>query len=257
MKRSIITLSLSLALGVVPTALFAQHEGAPQGAEPVGEHSASEADGPGHGPAQSHEGHALTEGFHAPATPFNMASYPPPAVHEEHDGAVTEVKGPPPFLGPLINFAILLVLGYMAVRRQINPALAARKAAVETEIAEAKRLHDEAQALHKEYSDRIEHLDAEVAALKSDLQRQGELERDRIVADATARAERMRAEGAQMIEQEMRQLREELRREAVLSAASAAEEAVKKSITAADQQRLVDEFVQSLDGARTTEGASA
>jgi F0F1-type ATP synthase membrane subunit b/b' len=47
---------------------------------------------------------------------------------------------------------VLLVLGYMAVRRVVNPGLAARRAAVETEIAEAKRLHDEAAALHQEYT---------------------------------------------------------------------------------------------------------
>jgi F-type H+-transporting ATPase subunit b len=129
----------------------------------------------------------------------------------------------------------------------VNPALAARRAASETEIAEAKRLHDEAQALHKEYTDRLANLSTELAALKADFVKQGEAERDRIVADAHARAEKMRAEGTQVIEQELRALREELRRDTVLAAVTAAEEAVRKNITAADQSRLVDDFVQSLE----------
>jgi F0F1-type ATP synthase membrane subunit b/b' len=57
----------------------------------------------------------------------------------------------------------------------------------------------------------------------------------------------MRAEGTQVIEQELRALREELRRDTVLAAVTAAEEAVRKNITAADQSRLVDDFVQSLE----------
>jgi F-type H+-transporting ATPase subunit b len=224
-KRSIITFALAFVLGA--GSAYAQEHGEP-GA-----------------PAEGH--HGLTEGFHAPEAPFNMTSPTPVTVRTEHNGAVTETKGPPPFIGPLINFGILVVLGYMAVKRQVNPALAARRAASETEIAEAKRLHDEAQVLHKEYTDRIANLSTELAALKADFVKQGEAERDRIVADAHARAEKMRAEGTQVIEQELRALREELRRDTVLAAVTAAEEAVRKNITAADQSRLVDDFVQSLE----------
>lgn len=220
MKRSIVAASLALALA--SSGAWAQEHG---------ENNAQE-----HG--QSHEG------FHAPAVPFNLANpSPPPAVEGGR-----EVKAPPPFLfGPVLNFAVLVVLGYMAVRRVVNPGLAARRAAVETEIAEAKRLHDEAAAIHKEYSSRLEGLEGEIASLKADLVKQGEAERDRIVAEAHARAERMRAEGTQAIEQEMRALREELRREAVVAAVTAAEEAVRKNITAADQVRLVDDFVAAIE----------
>lgn len=219
MKRSFITLSLALALST--SAAWSQE----------------------HGDTNAHEGQSH-EGFHAPAVPFNLANPSAPPVEE----AGREVKAPPPFLfGPVLNFAVLAVLGYMAVRRVVNPSLAARRAAVETEIAEAKRLHDEAAALHKEYTDRLDGLQGEIAALKADLVKQGEAERDRIVAEAHARGERMRAEGTQVIEQEMRALREELRREAVVAAVAAAEEAVRKGITAADQVRLVDDFVAAIE----------
>ncbi len=219
MKRSFITLSLAFALST--SAAWSQE----------------------HGEGHTQEGQSH-EGFHAPAVPFNLAN--PSAAPTQEGGR--EVKAPAPFLfGPVLNFAVLVVLGYMAVRRVVNPGLAARRAAVETEIAEAKRLHDEASALHKEYTDRLEGLQGEIAALKADLVKQGEAERDRIVAEAQARGERMRTEGTQMIEQEMRSLREELRREAVVAAVTAAEEAVRKNITAADQVRLVDDFVAALE----------
>ncbi|MFO0644834.1 MAG: ATP synthase F0 subunit B [Polyangiales bacterium] len=242
MKRSIITFAIALALAA--PAAYAQEHGSE--GTPSGEHA--------EGPAQNHEEHGLTEGFHAPEAPFNMANPSPAPVVTAHG----EIKGPPPFIGPLINFAILVVLGYMAVKRQVNPALNARRAAVETEIAEAKRLHDEAQALHREYSDRLENLKGEVAALKADFVKQGEAERDRIIAEAQARGEKMRAEGVMVIEQEMRSLREELRREAVLAAVSAAEETVRKNVTPADQTRLVDEFVQAIEReTQSNRGASA
>ncbi len=234
MKRWIVKLSLALALAA--PAAFAQDQGAAENPEGAGQEQSG-------GPGERHEGAEVTEGFHAPEAPFNMLNPSPAPVVTAHG----EEKGPPPFIGPLINFAILVVLGYMAVRRQVNPALSARRAAVETEIAEAKRLHDEAQALHKEYTDRLASLTTEVASLKADFVKQGEAERDRIVSEAHARAEKLRAEGAQMIEQEMRALRDQLRRDAVLAAVTAAEDTVRKAITPADHGRLVDEFVQSIE----------
>jgi len=231
-KRSIATAALALALAA-PGAWAQEH-----------------GDSPGH-----QDQHA--EGFHAPAVPFNLAnpSAPPVRVGEG------EVKAPPPFLfGPVLNFGVLAVVLYMAVRRVVNPGLAARRAAVETEIAEAKRLHDQAEAIHREYTARLAGLETEIATLKADLVKQGEAERDRVIAEAQARAERLRAEGTQAVEQELRALREELRREAVVAAVTAAEEAVRKGITPADQARLVDDFVASLESAakgQPVKGASA
>jgi F-type H+-transporting ATPase subunit b len=239
MKRSIRFVVLALSLALAAPAAFAQHENHEAPAEVgVGEHGG---------------GHAVSEGFHAPETHFNLST-PFPAAEGGH-------PAPPPFLwGPVLNFLLLVVVLYMAVTRQVNPALAARRAAVETEINEAKRLHDEAKVLHQEYTDRLEHLEAEMNTLKADFVKQGEAERDRIIAEAEERAEKMRSEGAQMIEQEVRAMREELRREVVVAAASAAEESLKKAVTPADQHRLVDDFVQMLERdavARTTKGASA
>jgi F-type H+-transporting ATPase subunit b len=147
----------------------------------------------------------------------------------------------------VVNFLILLAIGYWAVKNQVNPGLAARRAAVETEIAEAKRLFDSAQAMHNEYTERLGNLKTELATLRTDLVKQGEAERDRLIADAHTQAERMRAEGTQMIEQEMRSLSDDLRREAMLAAVQTAEQTVKKNVTAADQHRLVDDLIQALE----------
>ena len=134
-------------------------------------------------PALAQEGHhAQPGGFSAPPVPFNMTSYPAPTVTDAHGN---QTKGATAFIGPVINFVLLMVLGYMALRRSINPALAARRAAIETEIAEAQRMHTEAESMHQEYADKLARLDDEIARLKADFTRAGETERDRIVADAS------------------------------------------------------------------------
>jgi F-type H+-transporting ATPase subunit b len=205
-------------------------------------------------PALAQEGHhAQPGGFSAPAVPFNMTSYPAPTVTDAHGN---QTKGATAFIGPVINFVLLMVLGYMALRRSINPALAARRAAIETEIAEAQRMHTEAESMHQEYADKLARLDEEIARLKADFTRAGEAERDRIVAEAREKGERMRADARASIEQEVKTLRDELHREAVIAAVAAAEETVRKTITAADHGRLADDYIQSLD-AEAQQGARA
>lgn len=242
MKKNILTLALALAFSTVAfaPAVYAQEH--PEGhGEPQGE-----THGEPHG------------GFHAPTEHFNLANPSPPPEVQTHEGHTVTVKGPPPFLwGAVLNFAILVGILYTVVRRQINPALAANRTAIETEIAEARRLHAEAKDLHQEYTDKLARLDDEITSLKADMVKQGESERDRIVAEAKARGERLHDEGRQMIEQELKSTREELRREAVLAAATAAEETVRRTINAGDQQRLVDEFVRNLDLAAPKEGRAS
>jgi F-type H+-transporting ATPase subunit b len=203
----------------------------------------------------AHEGAAHAEGFHQP-DPINWTSVGGQVVHHDEHGREVTSPRPPPFVGPLINFAILLVLGYMAITRSINPSLQARRASVESEIAEAKRLHDEAQAMHAEMTAKLGSLDAEIDTLKAQFTAAGEAERDRIVAEAHARVERMRADGSAAIEQEVQNLREGLRREAIIAATSAAEATVRATIGADDQKRLADEYLANLESAGT-EGARA
>lgn len=205
--------------------------------------------------AQEHGATPHEGGFHMPDG-INWTGVGGEVVHTDEHGREVRSPRPPPFVGPIVNFAILLVLGYMAVTRSINPSLMARRASVESEIAEAKRLHDEAQAMHAEVTSKLGSLDAEIAALKAQFTAAGEAERDRIVAEARARVERMRADGTATIEQEMKNLREDLRREAIIAATAAAEATVRSSIGADDQRRLADEYLAGLE-ASGTEGARA
>lgn len=231
MKRTLTALSVACALSV-SSAAFAQ-EDHPEHVEHGDTHVVEE----GHGPH---------EGFHQP-DPINFTSVSPPDTIEHVHGEELHKKGPPPFIGPIINFALLLVLGYMALKRSINPSLEARRAAMETEIAEAKRLRDDAEAMHMEYAGKLERLDTEMKSLHDEFVKSGEAERDRIVAEAEAKAQRIREDAARTADQELRSLREELRREAVIAATAAAEETVRKVIGAPDQHRLADDYLTALE----------
>ena len=78
------------------------------------------------------------------------------------------------------------------------------------------------------------------------IRREGELERERILANAHDMAQKITAEAEKTAESEILRARTELRQEASRLAIVLAEELLKKQITAGDQQRLVNEYVSKV-----------
>jgi F-type H+-transporting ATPase subunit b len=78
------------------------------------------------------------------------------------------------------------------------------------------------------------------------LVRAAEGERERIVAEAEAKAARMRKDAEFLALQELKQVRQELWREAVEAAVLAAHELLTTGITTADQERLAEEYLATL-----------
>ena len=247
LRKSVYAALLASALGfaVLPSVSYAQHEGTAHAGDehPAGVHEFAEQAGGDH-EESGHEG-AHEHGHEHGPEPINVAEF----GHTDSHG-----RKQPPFIASLINFALLLVILFFAVRRAVNPALADRRAAIESEMGEAQRLRAEAEALHREYAERLENMDSELEKMRGEMQRAGESEYKRIVDEATVRAERMRKDGESAIAQEMKQLRDDLLRQAVMAAHESAEKAIRAQISPADQARLADNYLDNLE---KSGGASA
>jgi F-type H+-transporting ATPase subunit b len=149
-------------------------------------------------------------------------------------------------IASFVNFFVLISLFIYMFRDKLNSFLKERRAAIESELTEAARLRAEAEAKHKEYSTRLATLDQELAQIKRDMIAAGEKERDRIVAEAEEKASRMRREAQFIVEQQAKQLREDLKRESAEAAVAAAEQLLAKATTSFDQQRLAQEYLTAL-----------
>lgn len=150
------------------------------------------------------------------------------------------------FWGAVVNFGLLVFVLVLLGRKPLGNFLVGRRKGIEEGLAEAARLREAAQKRYEEYTDRLEKLDREIAEIRKEMIAAGEAERDRIVADAEAKAARMRREAEFLIEQQMKQLRVDLTREAVDAAVTAAEEVLRKGTSAGDQQRLAQQYVERL-----------
>lgn len=171
--------------------------------------------------------------------------------HDAHDGhgelTFWSLMKSPVFQGTLVNFGVLVLLIGWVIRKKGNPALAARRAEVEQELAEAQRLRAEAQERHMETATRLERLDEEMVQIRGDMIKAGEAERDRIVSQAEEKAARMRKDTAFLIEQQIKQLRKELTQQAATAAVVAAQELLQQRTTDSDQDQLAEAYLSRLD----------
>jgi F-type H+-transporting ATPase subunit b len=153
-------------------------------------------------------------------------------------------------IASFVNFVILIGLFVYLFSGSLKKFLVARRAEVQNALEEAARLKSEAEAKHREYSERLARLDQELAQIKRDMIDAGKQERDRIIADAEHKAARMRREAEFIIEQYAKQLRVDLTREAADAAVAAAEQLLLRATTTYDQQRLANEYLASLNASR-------
>jgi F-type H+-transporting ATPase subunit b len=174
----------------------------------------------------------------------------------EHEGPPpinwTEFGTPtPPYVAMVINFAILVGGYYLLGRKPIAAGLQSRRDSIAKQIEEAARMRREAEERAKLYQSKLEKLEEEMRTAREGLVRAGEAERDRIVQEAEAKAERMRRDASFLVEQEMKQIREDLLRDTVEAAVGAAEELLKKRVTSSDQERLAEDYLADLGGKKT------
>lgn len=154
-----------------------------------------------------------------------------------------------PYAALLINFGLLIGLYYVMGKKGVADGLKKRKEAIAKEIEEAQRMLKEAEERAKTYQAKLKNVEAELTNAKKALEEAGKGERDRIVREAEEKAERMKRDAAFLVDQELKQMRVDLTREAIELAMQTAEEMLKTKATAEDHTRLADDFLRDLEKA--------
>lgn len=156
------------------------------------------------------------------------------------------------FDGRLISWqtinVIMLIGVLMFLYRKFGggEALKNRRREIAEGLEEAKRLKDAAEAKYKEYEERMAKLDQELEAMRAEMISAGKKERDRIVQEAEAKGARLRKEAQFLVDQQLKQLKVDLTREAVEAAIKTAEQVLSEKMTPADQQKLARDYLDRL-----------
>jgi len=150
-----------------------------------------------------------------------------------------------------LNFGVLVFILVKFGGGAMNKMLRSRHEQLKADLASAAELRAAAEAKLKKQEARLASLENEIADMRRSLKAEAEAEKARLIAAAEERAARIKAETAFLIEQQVRDADQRLRRESANAALKIAEEILKKSIGAADQQKLVETFVGDVERAPT------
>ncbi len=201
----------------------------------------------GHGAPSGHTGGIVHE---LPRINWNMGLLGEKAGIERSDLLWRKKGMPVPFLAVLINFSILAYALMHYGEKPLREALKKRRDDLMSDMDEAARIRDESEQRLAEYEDKLEQLDDEVTRIKTDYAEQATRDEARIVREARTRREKLRADAELLVSQEQKALHEELLQATVARASKAAEELVKTRLSAADHDRLADEYLKDLSAAK-------
>lgn len=150
------------------------------------------------------------------------------------------------FIWRCVNFAVMVgLLGYF-VSKPIRNGLQNRRAEIEKTLADAAAAREAAEAKAREYQEKLAKAAAEIDTIYAAIRREGELERDKILASAREMAAKIEQEADAKATSAVARARLELRAEAARLAVELAEQLLVQNVSTADQKRLVDEYMQKV-----------
>ncbi len=161
-----------------------------------------------------------------------------------HGGGIPWVE----ILKQAINFVLLAGVLVYFLRKPLSSFLAERSELLRKAIDDAAKARAEAAEKLSSIESRTAKLGDEISLLNAKMDAEAGAEARRLQETAAVEISRIRTQAEFAGEQEVKKAREELRREASLLAAHAAEELVRKTLSPEDQERLVRENLEKIEG---------
>ncbi|WP_457551807.1 F0F1 ATP synthase subunit B family protein [Desulfobacula sp.] len=146
----------------------------------------------------------------------------------------------------VLNFGILALAGFFLARKPVAQFFSSRSKSIEDEINSLELKKADAQKELAEYQTKFKNLDQESKQIVEDYIKQGEEAKIRILAEASAQAEKLEDMAKRNIQQEFKSARAKLQQEIVERAMGKAEELIRASISSDDQDKLVDEYLKKV-----------
>ena len=146
-----------------------------------------------------------------------------------------------------INFLILAGVLVYFLRKPLSSFLKERSELLRKAIDDAAKARAEAAEKLAAIETRTAKLADEIAGMNAKMDVEAAAEAQRLQETVAVEISRIRAQSEFTGEQEVKKAREELRREASLLTAHAAEELVRKTLSPEDQERLVRENLEKIE----------
>jgi len=146
----------------------------------------------------------------------------------------------------VMNFTVLFVALFLLLRKPASQALNARIKGIKSQLAELDAKKVEAEKQLETYNEKLADLDKEAERIVEEYIKQGNEAKAKIIKAAESTAVKLEEQAKRNIEHEFKQAKARLQEDVLEKALGKAEEMLKDKITADDQNRLVDEYLDKV-----------
>jgi F-type H+-transporting ATPase subunit b len=151
-----------------------------------------------------------------------------------------------PAIPKAVNLALFIGVLYYLLRKPVREFFTTRLAEVRITLDRAAKEKAGAEAKLNELNARLSRLDAEVAEIRSQAEREAQAERARLEAEAKADAEKLRLMAQREIEGAKQAALLRLRQYAAEQAVALAEQLIRRELTPQDDARLLQRVSEEL-----------
>ena len=146
----------------------------------------------------------------------------------------------------VMNFSVLAIGLFFLLRKPTSQALNSRIKGIKDQLDELETKKKTAEKQLAEYNKKFSQLEQEAQKLIENYIRQGNEAKTRIIDEAKQAAEKLEEQAQRNIEHEFKQAKIKLQEEILDKALVKTEEIIKNKITAQDQEKLVDEYLEKV-----------
>jgi F-type H+-transporting ATPase subunit b len=142
-----------------------------------------------------------------------------------------------------MNFAVLMFILIKFAAKPIATGLSSRKSKIRTEIEDLEAKKAEAEKSYREFEAKLAGIEAEIDTIVEKAVAQAEIEKARIIEKAEEAAADIQRQAEMAIQYEIMEANRTLKNDIADQAAAMAEELIVKNLTAADQVKIVEDYL--------------
>ena len=146
----------------------------------------------------------------------------------------------------VMNFVVLAGALFFVLRKPVSKALSSRIKDIQEQLESLEAQRAEAEKQLAQYNEKLSRIESEAAKIVDAYIKQGNQAKAKILKEAEQTAEKLQAQARRNIEHEFDKAKQKLQQEVVESSLQKAEERLKKEITAQDQDKLIDEYINKV-----------
>lgn len=239
MVKSVLAVLFSVCVCMAPGVSTAEQHGAAATGhgEAAATHATATSDA-GHGAAATH-GEAAAE-VHGDAAAAHGGEGAHGGGHSRSSVTPKKLKD---LVFRVLNFAVLVFLLMKFLAKPIGNALAGRRQRVREELEELQFKRDEAERAYREFETRLAGMEKEMEVVVEKAIAQAANEKAKILEEAEKAAEDLKRQAEASIQAELVEAKKALLEEAAERAAAMAEELIVKNLTADDQVKITEQYL--------------